>query len=434
MTQQCRPRFRAKACLNLIVPIGVYLCTVCGGGLSALSQETQRVPLNSRITEVQPMTGIVLWSDNDWAEKHSDSIALEYRYCGYDEVVDESGGYDWSKIESVLDDIASRNHQAILRFYFVYVGQQTTVPDFIKTQSDYNETIGKSESKRTSFCDWTNPALQEFTLDFYSKFAERYDRDPRIAYLQTGFGLWAEYHIYSGPKDLGKTFPSKEYQIRFLRHLHREFSSLPWSISIDAADYDYTPLEGSDSLLQLGFGLFDDSFLCKSHPKENAVNWRILDPNRWKRQPGGGELSYYNKKDQKQALAKTGPNGIPFETAAKQFHISYMIGNDQPRFQESDRIKSAGMATGYRFRITSASVRDGDLTIQVTNEGIAPIYRDAYFLAGDRRSTTSLKGLLPGESLRCLVKNVNDADLQRVTIQSDAILSTQKIQFAADLH
>ena len=375
------------------------------------------------------MTGIVFWSDNDNADKHADAITLEYRYCGYNEVVNADGEYDWSKIDRILDAIAGRNHQAILRFYYVYVGKETTVPDCIRKRADYEETVGKSENKKTHFCDWSNQALQEFTLEFYTRFADRYDDDRRIAFLQTGFGLWAEYHIYSGPRKMGKTFPTKEYQERFLKHMDQQFSNLPWSISIDAADYDYTPLEDNEELLALDFGVFDDSFLCKPHPKENAVNWKILDPNRWKRQPGGGEFSYYNMKDQKKALTDAGPNGVPFEVAARQFHITYMIGNDQPRFQSIERIKSAGMATGYRFRVTSATVQGDVLRLRVTNEGIAPIYRDAYFAAGNKRSKTSLRGLLPGESRECEVQGVTDRDITSISIESDSILTTQRIEF-----
>ena len=175
------------------------------------------------------MTGIVLWSTNENAEKHRDAITLEYRYCGYDEVVQPDGTYDFGRLERILDEIASRNHQAILRFYFCYVGKETTVPEFIRKLDDYDETVGKSEGKKTHFCDWSHSALQEFTLDFYTKLAERYDNDPRIAFLQTGFGLWAEYHIYEGPREIGKTFPSKDYQAIFLRHLDKQFDHLPWS-------------------------------------------------------------------------------------------------------------------------------------------------------------------------------------------------------------
>ncbi len=395
------------------------------------SAEPEAVSIRSSITKVQPMTGIVLWTDND--KVNTDAIQLEYRYCGYDEVVDAQGNYDFSKIDKVLDEVASRKHQAILRFHYEYVGRETTAPKFIKSRSDYKETIGKSEGKTTHFCDWSNETLKQSTLDFYTKLAERYDQDPRIAFLQTGFGLWAEYHIYDGPNELGKQFPDKEYQAKFLKHMNETFKSLPWMISVDAADYDYSPLEDNEELLALNFGVFDDSFLCKQHAKENAMNWRVLGLDRWKRSPGGGEFSYYNNRDQRMALSPEGPNGVSFENSASQFHITFMIGNGQLSFQKESRLAQAGMATGYRFRLTNAQRQNGKVRLEVTNAGIAPIYRDAYFANGNVRSTNSLKGLLPGEKRLIELDDPQGTISTALTIQSDYLVPGQQIQFESDL-
>lgn len=424
-------RNEAEVRMSVIQRLFIVAVLVTNHNSEVCAQDVCNVPLQASITHVQPMTGIVLWSDNEKAA--TDAISLEYRYCGYDEVVQPNGDYDFRKIDQVLDDIAGRGHQAVLRFYFVYVGKQTTVPELIRKRPDYKETVGKSEKETTHFCDWSNTALQEFMIEFYSRFAERYDNDARIAFLQTGFGLWAEYHIYDGPRKMGKTFPSKKFQSRFLKHMNETFTSLPWSISVDAADYDYSPLEDNAELLALKFGVFDDSFLCKPHPKENAVNWKILNSNRWKLCPGGGEFSYYNRRDQKNALAENGPNGVSFPTAAKQFHVSYMIGNDQPQYRSMDEIAAAGRATGYRFRVMCANLSQNSLTLSVTNKGVAPIYRDAWFAAGEKRSATSLRGLLPGETVECVISDVLANDLKNVSIQCDAILPTQAIQFEADL-
>jgi hypothetical protein len=111
------------------------------------------------------------------------------------------------------------------------------VPEYIKNISTYNETEGVSEGETTWFPDWTSNVLQGFVLDFYTAFASRYDNDPRLAFLQVGFGLCGEYHIYDGPMVLGSTFPLKEFQGLFIEHMASAFHSLKWSISIDAAGY-----------------------------------------------------------------------------------------------------------------------------------------------------------------------------------------------------
>ncbi len=413
---------------------GMGLPAMAATGGQASAESTSRpVQLNSRVTHVQPMTGIVLWDDNEHVK--TDAIALEYRYCGYDEVVGQDGRYDWSLIERVLDAIAGRGHQAILRFYFVYPGRETTVPLSIKKLADYQETIGTSEGQETHFCDWRHPALQEFVLDFTTQFSRRYDRDPRLAFLQVGFGLWAEYHIYDGPLSMGQTFPSKAFQIRFLQHLNQSCASLPWSISVDAADSEYTPLADSPELLRLNFGLFDDSFLCKEHAKVNALNWRALGENRWQRAPAGGEFSYYTKRDQKQALSDQGPNGEKFESAAARFHLSYIIGSDQPDYQPMQRIAAAGQALGYRFRVTEALLDPPLLKLRVENVGIAPIYRDAYFEYSGKRSAQSLRSLLPGSSLDTEIHIPADKewDPTALRIQCEHLVAGQEIQFEAAL-
>ena len=196
----------------------------------------QPVILHGTDQSVAPMTGIVLWDDN--GENTTDAIQLEYSYVGYDQVVSEKGVYDWQTVDAKLTSIGARGHQAVLRFYFDYVGKPTTVPAYIKQLSDYSEVTAKSEGKQTGFSDWSHPELQTFVLQFYSELAKRYDNDRRLAFLQTGFGLWAECHIYDGPLDLGKTFPSKDFQARFAKHLDGTFKQLPWMISIDAADQE----------------------------------------------------------------------------------------------------------------------------------------------------------------------------------------------------
>lgn len=176
------------------------------------------IELKSSITGVQPMTGIVLWTDNT-DNNGTDAIQLEYSYMLYNDVVQEQGVYDWSETDDLLQAVAGRDCQAILRFRFVYPGYETSVPDYIKSMQDYSETVGQSEGRTTHFPDWTNSELQRFTLEFYSRLAEQYEDDPRLVFIQTGFGLWAEYHIYDGPFILGTTFPTKEFQENFFRHL-----------------------------------------------------------------------------------------------------------------------------------------------------------------------------------------------------------------------
>jgi hypothetical protein len=405
------------------------LFILLAASLPAEELPLRAITLRSTISEVQPMTGIVFWEDS--GRNKTDAIQLEFSYMRYSDIVERRSAYNWTAVEKKLNAISRRGHQAILRFHFIYPGKQTAVPAYIKALPDYHETQSTSENQPTGFADWSHPELKRFVKEFHTRFAARYDRDPRLAFVQTGFGLWAEYHIYDGPFKLGETFPDKAFQTEFLNHLAVTYNHTPWSISIDSADKRVSPVAGNDALLQLPFGLFDDSFLGKPHPKENEPDWNALDRSRYRREPAGGEISYYSDHDQKTALAPNGPHGVSFEQSAKAFHISYMIGNDQPRYQPMARIKRASLACGYKFRIKSFFANAEKSRITVANTGIAPIYRDAFVTVNGVRATASLKLLAPGKSVTFDVPGGGTDPV--LTIQSDHLVPGQSIGFEADL-
>jgi len=425
-----------------IFPICLSICwwftwIVAAPGVDAVAQTPLReIPLQSQVTRVQPMTGIVLWNTND--QNNGDWIQLEFSYMRYDEIIRGLGQYDWSSVDQILDQIASRGHQAILRFYFEYPGKEAAVPAFIKASPGYQVTKGKSEGQATTFSDWTNLTLQQQTLAFYTALAARYDNDPRLAFIQTGFGLWAEYHIYDGPMVLGKTFPSHAYQAAFANHLSSQFRKTPWSISIDAADDTRSPMAQDKTLRELPFGLFDDSFLHKNHHQYNARSWKAFGVDRWQQYPAGGELSYYTKRDQKLALAPDGPYGIAFKQLAADYHITYMIGDGQTQYQSKAAIAQAGQSLGYKFRITrfgsapsGSEHPQGVSEVTVINEGIAPLYHDAYVAINGTRASESLRGLLPREA-KTFIISAGGAE-PMLTIACDRLVPGQTIEFNASL-
>jgi hypothetical protein len=378
------------------------------------------------ITAVQPMTGMVYWENS--GRNNTEVISLEFSYMLFNQVVQDSGVYNWDEVDARLSAIAARGHQAIFRFRYVYPGYETSVPGYILQRDDYHETVGLSEGKETHFPDWTNGELKRFTLEFYTRFAGRYDNDPRLAFIQVGFGLWAEYHIYDGPFILGETFPSKEFQEVFFYHLDSTFQQVPWSISVDAADDTYSPFVEKPELKDLQFGVFDDSFMHEHHSQWNEIEWNFFGRQRYRLSPAGGEFSYYSHYDQAHVLDYPGgPYGTPYETWAENFHITYMLANDQPSYQTQERIKEASMASGYRFKIVSLRTAADTSVFEVTNVGVAPFYYDAWFAVDGVRSGQTLKLLSPGDTI---VFGVAAGAAEAViTIESDRLVEGQVIQF-----
>jgi len=424
--------------MKVFVQIILMTCLVAlfsGCGESSAENDSREVyrqiPLVSSVNNVQPMTGIVLWNSSEHSS--SDAIQLEFSYLRYDDVAvaKDPQNWDWSGVESLLDDIASHKHQAILRFYYAYPGESTSVPAYIKALANYSETSGLSEGEMTDFPDWSNEELQRFSKEFYAQFAQRYDQDPRIAFLQVGFGLWSEYHIYDPGENLGENFPSKGFQTEFLMHMDSLFTELQWSISIDAADEANTPFESNPALVELGFGLFDDSFLQMDHDEYNKSSFEFFGYEKRMLHPVGGEINYYTDQDQAQGLAAEGPHGVSYEEMAATYNVSYMIGNDQPEYQSMERIRKAGIASGYRFEIIAFEGADEKTTVEVKNVGIAPFYYDAFVAVDGVRAQGSLKGLQPGDSEQFTI----DISVENPTlsIESDRLVEGQVIEFDASL-
>ncbi|MBQ1708112.1 MAG: hypothetical protein II026_03490, partial [Bacteroidales bacterium] len=225
----------ANACAPTVIP-------------DELDKSYAPVSIQSRVDAVQPGTGLVLWSENarERNAAYGKSIALEYAYCLPCQVVtgkvDGKIQYDWRTFNQWLSDVASRKHQAVVRFRYEYPGERsvdgqpgtTAVPAYIKALPDYKETFFENEDGPTWYADWTNAELQWFTKQFYADFNAVYRDDPRIAFVEVGFGHWSEYHIFGTPLQPGVNFPSDAYQKEFLTYLAGALD-IPWLISIDAA-------------------------------------------------------------------------------------------------------------------------------------------------------------------------------------------------------
>ena len=445
---------------NLFFLILVFLFSMCKQDKTTENKTDedfltgyQPISLKSEISSVQPMTGIVFWPSQAKSRHNTygESIALEYSYCLPSDVVKgKSNGtinYDWSSFEALLNDISGRQHQAIIRFRYEYpnattngIKGGTAVPDYIKALPGYEETYSANPGGDgpTYYADWNNEELQWFTKQFYTDFAKKYDNDPRIAFIQVGFGHWSEYHIYGTTLDLGKNFPSHTYQSEFLNHINTVFKNMPWNISIDAADSKYTPIANSTALRLLNFGLFDDSFMHEKHEISqgggyNERCWISIGTDRWKKNPAGGEISYYTKNDQKNFLNPEGMYGVTWEEASTKYHITYIIGNDSPGaiYGTSERMKDASMLCGYRFRIEDFRTKGDTAAVKIKNTGIAPIYKDAFVTVDGIRSEFSLKYLLPDSTLWVKVSSPNKE--YKLTIESDFILKSQRIEYEANI-
>ena len=393
-----------------------------------------RVALLSEITHVQPMTGIVLWNTSGSNKK--DYVQLEFSYMLYSDVCKEKDVFDWTPMDKLLQEVSARGHQAVVRFRYTYPGHSCAVPDYIKEMEGYEARWAKADGRSkpdTEYPDWRCEELQRFHMEFHRRFSERYDMDPRLAFVEIGFGHWAEYHVYDGLFISGQTFPSKEFQAQFLPKMDEWFQDTPWLFSIDAADSKYAPFHQQKELLNLNFGNFDDSFMCEDWDGYNWDGWKFFRTERYKKAPAGGEFSYYSDYDQKHVLDKEGMYGRVFEDVVAKVHMTFIIGNDQPGKQKPERITEAAMSMGYRFEIRDFQVKEGEgAAVLIANVGVAPIYRDAYVEVEGVRGDLNLRTLMPGDEAWVTIP-CQATTASRPAIAYDHLVSGQVIQYQADI-
>ena len=447
----CEKKEPEPAPTATIIPVPTDV-TVVGDSIHA--PHMQRVAVHSALTHAQPMTGLVLWPDQaaDLDRTYRDAISMEFVYCLPCRVVtgkvEDEIQYDWTYLDDILNDIGSRGHQAILRFRYEYPGSEevdpdkpgtTAVPQYIKALPDYHETFNDTEDGPTYYADWTNSELQWFTKRFFHDLAARYNDDVRIAFLEIGFGHWSEYHIYGTELQLGTNFPSKEYQKTFFNEI-AQFLQIPWAISIDAADDEYSPMAEDMSMQALNFGLFDDSFMHEEHEigsgdGYNERYWNLIGQGtRWRKAPCGGEISYYEESDQYNFLNPAGMYGHTWEEQAAKHHISFMIANDAPEgsYGTAERFLQASLATGYHFKVLDVVSNADSTLILVTNTGIAPLYKPASFCIGNITSSDYLDQLMPGDTLLAMVYAPLLPD-QHLEIFAPSLPDTQQIEFEANI-
>ncbi len=386
------------------------------------ADDFKSIPLQSSGEKVQPMTGLVFWTSSEHLK--SPAISMEFTYIGYHEVAVGEGQFDWSVVEKHLSGAAERGHQTILRFYDTYPARPSAVPAWIKKSPGYGDHTENSEGKPTGFPDWANAEWQRFVLNFFTEFSHRYDRDPRLAFLEVGFGLWAEYHIYDPKVKMGENFPSNAFQIEFLKHLSKELKSTRWLISKDAQVTSFTPFAVTPDLLKLPFGIFDDTFDRAWEPGYNREGWEFFGSERWKQSPAGGEQLIPSAEEARRI-------GSHWQKQVANFHLSFVLAEQWPRWMDENELIRHSVVCGYKFRVEEFKASEKTSRVTISNIGTAPIYYPAFLAINGVRSKESLSHLLPGEKREFEISSGGSEP--KLTIECDRLLPGQVIGFQADL-
>jgi hypothetical protein len=376
------------------VAAAVTLCTLAlaGGVLSgpaaaapapAASVGVWRTLAPAAPPETNPLSGFIPYAGTYSTFPYS----MEWFYLPVNAVMTGPDSFDWSALESQLNAIAARGHQAAFRFYLDYPGKPSGLPQYLldgglatHSYPDYGNN-GLSVSP-----DYDDANLDTALDQFVAAFGARYDGDPRIGFIQLGLlGFWGEWHTY--PYD-GYTLPenwfaSPSEQLRILHDYDAAFSRTKLQVRYPSTDNE--PLD---------MGYHDDSFAVETLP---GIGWHFMDKmiaagatDKWLTEAVGGEL-----RPEIQGCIFDDPADCPvieggadndFTDSVSQTHASWLLNQYafDPGYTGANRTRAlaGAQSLGYQLRVTQAQTpllaigRSMTIGVRIQNLGVAPFYYD----------------------------------------------------------
>jgi len=348
--------------------------------------------------------------------------SMEFSYLPYSALVKGYDRFDWQPLETMLDDIASRGHQAIFRIFLEYPGKKGTIPDFLlkdgmKATAWNYRSDGSSPVETPDYADGN---LRRSLVSFVSALGAKYDGDPRIGFITAGLlGLWGEWHTH--PRS--ELFAGKETQREAMDAYESAFKRTPVLLRYPAGDTDDRLAKNSDR----PFGYHDDSFawatLITGKPQDK---WFFMEAMRaagptaeakWTKHPIGGEIrpEAWGQVFDERPLDKRIQD---FRQCVETTHVTWLMDSgifkqNQPA-ERIERAENEVRRMGYEFHAKAVEIgepRSGKLSLalEVENRGVAPFYHDwkpewGMLANGQAVKTFAcsgvLTGLLPGDEPR----------------------------------
>ena len=330
-----------------------------------------------------PLKGMFGYSESS---NYSFPHSMEWFYIPVSDVQTDMNTFNWTKLENRLNDVASRGHQAVFRFYYDYPGEGNGVPQFVKdrglTMRYYNEP---NDLGGSGYCpDYENEYFRQSMQTFISAFGAKYDGDGRIGFITVGLlGFWGEWHNWPYDEDTSDGKPD-------------------WSISttvynevINAFDdaFDKTKIcvrEPKSGINFRGFnvGYHDDSFGYATLSMANGgQDWSFMQKlinagvsEKWKSECIGGEIY-----PPSQGMIFSGNAGDyqDWTKCLNESHATWMLNESIKSYSGTSRTRAeaAAHSLGYDLQVDKAYfadyVRSGEnisLKVDIKNIGTAPFY------------------------------------------------------------
>jgi Domain of unknown function (DUF4832) len=374
-----------------------------------------------------PLKGLVPYA-GDWKDRFPHS--MEFGYLALSALVTAPDHYDWTPLEKLLDECASRGHQVVFRLYLEYPGKKDGIPTFLvnqglKVHKYSDKTADRPVENLTP--DYGDIRLRTVLKRFIAAFGKKYDGDPRFGYITAGLlGHWGEWHTY--PRE--ELFASKEVQTEVLDAYAAAFRVTPVLLRYPSGPND----DSRASNAGRPFGYHDDSFAWATlDTGRKGDEWFYMTAlkaagpqslDKWKSRPIGGEIrpeAWGKVFDERPGLKEI----QSFRRCVEEAHVSWLLDSGMfRRNQPAERRKRAEDEVrhmGYEFSVSAVTlgkISAGKLSVvlELENRGVAPFYFEwpaEFGLIADGkvlktwRGTGKLTGLLPADPARTWVDTLD---------------------------
>jgi hypothetical protein len=317
--------------------------------------------------------------------------SMEFNYLPMSAVMVGEQAFDWQPLESLLNDVASRGNQTIVRFYLEYPGQQAGIPTFLidqglKVHTYTNTNTAPLPPQEVRTPDYEDRRLRQALRRFILAFGERFDGDPRLAYITAGLlGTWGEWHTY--PRN--DLWASKAVQAEVLDAYTEAFATTPVLLRYPAGPDSYDKADNASRPM----GFHDDSFAWGTLETGRADDsWFFLAAlraageeamNRWKTHPIGGEIRPEAWGKIFDSRAQWPQQAQDFSQCVAETHATWLMDSgmfgEVPSPQRLANAQAQVARMGYDFYIPQATIQWESqhrlaVAIDVINQGVAPFY------------------------------------------------------------
>jgi hypothetical protein len=288
--------------------------------------------------------------------------------------------FNWTSLDQLLINDASRSHQTVFRVYLDYPTLSTGIPQYLLDAGLTTYSYNDYGNNGISVCpDYENPLLDQALTNFIAALGARYDGDPRIGFITVGLlGYWGEWHTYPETQWFASVQVQNEVIAAYTNAFHQTRLLIRYPTVVGSFDPTTLPL-----------GYHDDSFAYDTiaPPSYNFLGLMSTanELNKWLTQPIGGEVYPPEQSciwDTNQPSCV--PAGQDFTDCVNLTHASWMLNQAvfSPGFTGAQQTLALAGARqlGYELYVTNAQLIDARLsgplnvTLQIQNTGVAPFY------------------------------------------------------------